>query len=63
MEDKGFKFELNDTATIEVSDESGVVIGRSDYTDREPLYLIRYANADGVATQKWGTQSALVSGE
>ena len=55
-----FKFELNDTATIEVSGETGKVIGRAEYTTGEVAFRIRYKSADGRAVETWWDETALV---
>lgn len=54
------KFELG--STLIISDiESGLVIGRSEYTTAEPQYLIRYKAADGRMVEVWWTESALTA--
>lgn len=54
-----FKFKLNHEVIIEASGERGVVVGRAEYTDGKPQYLIRYMAADGRAVEQWWNQSAL----
>lgn len=55
----GFAFNLNETVAIAVSGEQGAVIGRAEYTNSSPSYLIRYKTADGRAIESWWPQDAL----
>lgn len=57
--DKTFAFKLDQTVTIAASGETGVIIGRSEYTTAENNYYIRYRAADGRATEQWWQESAL----
>lgn len=54
-----FKFELKQKVNVTVSGESGEVIGRAEYANAEPSYLIRYKAADGRAVESWWTEQAL----
>ncbi|PTX49116.1 hypothetical protein IQ03_04812 [Gemmobacter caeni] len=56
-----FKFKLNHEVIIEASGECGVVVGRAEYADGKPQYLIRYMAADGRAVEQWWNQSALTT--
>lgn len=56
-----FKFKLNHEVIIEASGECGMVVGRAEYADGKPQYLIRYMAADGRAVQQWWDQSALTT--
>jgi hypothetical protein len=55
-----FKFQLNDEIRIDVSGESGKIIGRAEYLSGEASYLVRYKAADGRAVESWWNESALV---
>jgi hypothetical protein len=57
---ESFKFQLGHEVTIEASGETGVVIGRAEYTTSQPSYLLRYRSADGRAVEAWWSESALV---
>jgi hypothetical protein len=52
-------FQLGDAVQIAASDERGTVIGRAQYLNAEPAYLLRYKCADGRAIESWWTQQAL----
>lgn len=54
-----FKFQLMAIATINLSDETGEVIGRAQYATGENQYLLRYKTAEGRATECWWSESAL----
>jgi len=54
-----FGFKLGDAVKITTSGESGVVIGRAEYTTCEPQMQVRYKTTDGRAIESWWTQSAL----
>lgn len=54
-----FKFGLNDAVAIDVSNESGVVIGRAEYRTSTYRYLVRYKAADGRAVEAWWDAAAL----
>lgn len=54
-----FKFSMQQRVTIEITGESGVVIGRAEYSMTEPSYYLRYQAADGRATEEWWAESAL----
>ena len=54
-----FKFALNETVSITASAEKGSVIGRAEYSTNENQYQLRYASADGSATESWWAESAL----
>lgn len=56
-----FKFGLGDTLRINVSGENGEVIGRAQYVNSDPSYLIRYKTGDGVAVENWWSEGALSS--
>lgn len=53
------QFNLHDRVVITESGEAGQVIGRAQYANAEPGYLIRYKAADGRAVESWWTQGAL----
>jgi hypothetical protein len=54
-----FKFENRQKVEIVVSGEFGEIIGRAEYPVQEDKYLIRYKNANGVATENWWSESAI----
>lgn len=54
-----FTFKLGQTARITVSGEQGQIVGRAEYSTSEPSYLIRYPSVEGVAVERWWTQSAI----
>lgn len=51
--------ELNTPVTINVSGETGIVIGRAEFTASENSYQVRYKAADGRAIECWWNESAL----
>ncbi len=55
-----FKFNLGDTAALNLSNETGVVIGRAEFANAEDSYLLRYRAADGRQVEAWIGDSALV---
>lgn len=54
-----FKFDLKEKVEITASGETGLVIGRADYTDSHNQYQIRYKAADGRAVENWWAEAAL----
>lgn len=54
-----FKFSLGEPASIAASHEQGTIIGRAEYLNSEPSYLLRYKANDGRATEQWWQESAL----
>ena len=56
-----FAFSLGQSVTIEMSGERGKVVGRAEYTNSEPTYLVRYAAKDGVGREAWWAESALAT--
>jgi hypothetical protein len=54
-----FVFNLKDTVRIIVSGEAGEVIGRAEYLNSNPQYLVRYKSADGRAVEYWWSGDAL----
>lgn len=60
---EGFAFSLGDKVTILASEEKGAIIGRAEYTNETPQYLVRYRAADGRATELWWHGDALVKVE
>lgn len=57
----GFKFSLGDKVAIEVSGESGFVIGRAEYSFSDNTYLVRYTAGDGRAVESWWSEGALIN--
>jgi hypothetical protein len=54
-----FKFDLKQIVNLAESRESGVVIGRAEYSNSGNSYLIRYRGADGVQNEAWWSEDAL----
>lgn len=55
-----FKFALNAQVWIIASGEQGAVIGRAEYANVEPEYLVRYRRRPGGnSVESWLTESAL----
>lgn len=48
-----FKHKLGADVSLILSTERGQIIGRAEYTDQVPSYLVRYVNAQGVQTEAW----------
>jgi hypothetical protein len=55
-----FAFALGVQVTI-AGNESGKVIGRSEYAHAERSYLIRYRAGDGRTVEGWWGESALTA--
>lgn len=54
------KFSYPLGANVEVSDfERGVIIGRAQYTNSNPIYLIRYMTGDGRKVEQWWSEDAI----
>lgn len=54
-----FKFAIGQRLAIVCSGEIGEAIGRAEYPESPPSYLLRHRAADGRAVEAWWTQSAL----
>lgn len=54
-----FKYKLQQNVRILPSSECGKIVGRAEYTDGKPNYLVRYMAADWRAVEAWWAQSAL----
>lgn len=54
-----FAFNIGQRVELAESGERGTVIGRAEYQDQPPLYLVRYRAADGRQTEAWWAVSAL----
>lgn len=54
-----FRFSLGATPAITVSGEIGLVVGRAEYLNSEPSYLLQYRRNDGIADEQWWRESAL----
>ncbi|SFN16564.1 hypothetical protein [Nitrosomonas communis] len=50
------KFELSEQVKL-FSGETGVLIGRAEYLDHSPEYLIRYKDSDGRTEEDWWKES------
>lgn len=55
-------FELNAVAKL-VSGETGVIVGRAEYTNSNEQYLVRYTAGDGRLTEGWWRTDAFVEPE
>ena len=55
----GFKFNLGEKVTVDVSGETGEVLGRAEYTTAANNYYVRYRSADGRAVEAWWQEDAL----
>ncbi len=57
-----FKFELGEEVQLVMSGESGVIIGRAEYSECTiPSYFIRYKSADGRQVEDWWKESAIIA--
>jgi hypothetical protein len=54
-----FAFGLLAKVRLIVSGETGMVIGRAEYTEADDSYLLRYKSADGRAVEQWWTENAI----
>lgn len=54
-----FMFDLQQPIIISASGETGVVIGRAEFSYSEHNYLIRYKASDGRAAEVWWGNSAI----
>lgn len=48
-----FKFELGEPVKIDISGETGEVIGRAEYVATAPSYFVLFKAADGRAVTGW----------
>lgn len=55
----GFEFELGAKVTVDVSGETGEVLGRAEYVTAANTYFVRYRSADGRAVEAWWEENAL----
>lgn len=51
------KYRLGQVATINGSGESGEIISRAEFHNREPMYELRYKQVTGSMAQKWWDES------
>lgn len=54
-----FKFQLGQGISIIVSEESGEIIGRAEYSHMQPNYFVRFKDSTGRAREEWWTEDAL----
>lgn len=59
MDNQPFKIALDAPAALIASGESGTVIARAEYTNKQNQYLLRYQAADGRAVESWWDEDAL----
>ena len=63
MREDGFEFALKERVKLQLSDETGCVIGRAEYTNSGNSFLVRYKAGDGRQVESWIAADALVSVE
>lgn len=54
-----YRFTLGQDVVIAASGETGVIVGRAEYTNSSNSYFVRYKASDGRATEAWWTEDAL----
>jgi len=54
-----FEFELKQKVKLVESNETGIVIGRSEHTEISNQYCVRYRAGDGRQTEAWWFESAI----
>lgn len=54
-----FSFALGAEVRIQASGETGVIVGRAEYTNARNAYLLRYKASDGRAVEQWWSEEAL----
>lgn len=54
-----YRFKMGDAVVITVSGEAGHVIGRAEYAEATPSYLVRYLRKDGSGSDSWWSEGAL----
>jgi hypothetical protein len=54
-----FDYAMGDDVALSQSGECGKVIGRAEYDDGGPRYLVRYVAADGRQVEDWFVSSAI----
>jgi hypothetical protein len=55
-----FRFEIGQSVHLLHSEERGTVIGRAEYREYPPSYLVRYKAADGRQVEQWWQDSAII---
>lgn len=58
-ERSSFKYGLKQVVKMRESEETGTIVGRAEYTDSNPTYLVRYKAGDGRQVQSWWEESAI----
>lgn len=61
MDKPVFAFELKQIVRLVESEETGTVVGRAEYADSPPTYLIRYRAGDGRQVEEWWRAPALTA--
>lgn len=56
-----FKFKLNQYVEISVGTEAGFVVGRAEYVNKSPDYLIRLRALDGRQVDSWMPERVIQS--
>ncbi|AEG53101.1 hypothetical protein [Sinorhizobium meliloti] len=54
-----FNFKLGDSVKLSISSEVGEIVGRAQYTNANPQYLVRYLAGNGVQVESWLAEDAL----
>lgn len=54
-----FKHEIGKVVRLELTSESGTVIGRAEYDRSENAYFVRYVTTDGRQSEAWWVESAI----
>lgn len=54
-----FEIKLNETVEEKVTGIRGKVIGRAEYVFNDSLYLVRWKNENGTASEEWFTANQL----
>ncbi|WGL96286.1 hypothetical protein [Arsenophonus nasoniae] len=58
-----FKYELDQTVQINISNEEGYIKGRAEYTNSCNQYCVHYLAADGRAVDGWFEEGELLPAE
>jgi len=56
-----FKFKLHQYVQLSESAEEGFVVGRAEYVNKSPEYLIRLRTADGRQVEAWWSEDAVAA--
>lgn len=56
-----FKFKVGERVRLVMSQETGEIVGRAEYSNGPAQYRVRYLAADGRQVEDWWTDDAIVS--